>query len=196
MLDLIPLLAAAGEAAHAAADAAHAAHDAGHGHEAGFAIALPKIIAQLIAFGIVAFVLNKFAFGPLLTVMDSRQKQIDDGLKYAEDMKARLADAEAQHEQKLQAASEEASKIIAEARANAKAFEEKQREQATLRAEELVTKAKAAMESERESLLTEVKAAASQLVLETTAAVLAKQLTDEERSRYSDAVSEELASRN
>ena len=191
MFDLLLLLAAAGaDAAHGSAEAAHAAEDP------GFAIALPKIISQLIAFGIVAFLLNKFAFGPLLAVMDQRQRQIDDGLKFAEDMKARLADAEAQHERRLQEASEQASQLIAEARANAKAFEERQREQATVRAEELVQKATAAMASERQQLRDEVRAEASRLVLATTAAVLGKQLSAEEQTRFSDAATEELIGRN
>ncbi|MGF1450596.1 MAG: F0F1 ATP synthase subunit B [Opitutales bacterium] len=194
MLELIPLLAAAGDAAHAAADAAHGA---GHGAEdPRFAIRLPKIVSQLIAFAIVAWLLNKFAFGPLLGVMDERQQKIDDGLKYAEQMQERLADAEAQHEQKLREASEEASKLVAEARQNAKAYEDRQREQAAARAEEIVSKAKEAMATERAQLLEEIRAEATKLVVETTAAVLAKQLTDDERSRYSDAATEELASRN
>lgn len=155
-----------------------------------------KIIAQLGAFSIVAFILNKFAFGPLLKVMEERQKQIDDGLKYADQMKERLADAENQHEARLREASEQASKIVAEARSNAKQFLDKEMQQATGRAQEIVAKAEKAMEQERTQMLSEVRQEVAQLVVQTSAAVLARDLSDDERSKFSESAASELALRN
>ncbi len=187
MIDLLPaIIAAAAKSAEPAKDIIGSP----------FGIDYGKILAQLLAFGIVAFILNRFAFGPLLQVMDARQATIDDGLKFAEQMKARLADAEVQRTATLQAAAEEAAKIAAEARQNARIFEDRQREAAVARAEELVAKAQAAMVAERVQLQQEVRAEASRLVLETTAAILGKHLSDDERSRFNLAAAEELAGRN
>ena len=49
-----------------------------------FGINLPSILAQMVSFSVVAYVLWKFAFKPVMATMDERQKQIASGLQYAE----------------------------------------------------------------------------------------------------------------
>lgn len=164
--------------------------------ETGFAIDGGKILAQLIAFGIVAFVLNTFAFKPLLSTMDERQQKIEDGLKYADDMKDRLDETEKASEAKLNEASEQASKIIAEARENARQFVEKEQQQAIAKAEDIIKKAEHAMELERKQMLAEVRQEVADLVIQTSAVVLQKELSDDEKSRFASTASQELLSRN
>ena len=56
-----------------------------------FGIDWPLLLAQVLCFSIVAMLLWKFAFKPVLATMEERQRQIESGLKYAEDTKAKLA---------------------------------------------------------------------------------------------------------
>src|SRR5476649_87408 len=55
-----------------------------------FGISWPFFLAQVVNFSLVAFILWKFAFKPVLATLDERQKKIADGLRYADEMKAKL----------------------------------------------------------------------------------------------------------
>ena len=55
----------------------------------------PKLIAQLINFSIVLFVLWKFAFKPIFGMLDARKNKIAEGLTNADNIKAQLAQTEA-----------------------------------------------------------------------------------------------------
>ena len=58
-----------------------------------FGVELPFLIAQIINFVVVAFVLYKFAFKPVLETIEERQKKISDGLKFSEEAEAKLAES-------------------------------------------------------------------------------------------------------
>jgi F-type H+-transporting ATPase subunit b len=51
-------------------------------------------LSQIISFTIVALLLRKFAYKPILTVLEERRQKIAEGLLNAEKIKQQLADAE------------------------------------------------------------------------------------------------------
>ena len=55
---------------------------------AQFDIEVPLLLAQMLCFSIVAVLLWRYAFKPVLANMEERQRQIESGLKYAADTKA------------------------------------------------------------------------------------------------------------
>ncbi len=59
-----------------------------------FGIDWKQMVAQLINFGVVFFVLRAFAYKPILKLLDDRKKKIEDGLSFAEKAKAELASIE------------------------------------------------------------------------------------------------------
>lgn len=183
-------LAAAGTAHEAATEAGNPISElAGQFH-----VEWPFLIAQMINFCIVAFVLYRFAFKPVLATIEQRQQKIADGLQYAEEMKSKLAEAEKKEAETLKNAQLEAQKIVNEARESAKAFAEKQSQEAVKKAEEIVKKAEAAIDQERKSMLAEVRQEIAALVVLTTGKVLRKELSDQERSTYSESAARELTS--
>lgn len=150
------------------------------------------LLAQIVNFGIVAFLLYKFAFKPVLATIEERQKKISDGLQYAEEMKIKLAEAEKEHAATLQKAQQEAQTILGEARETAKLYLDKQTEAAAGKGEEIIAKAKEAIELERNKMLTEVRGEVVRLVIDTTSKVLTKDLSEDERARFSKSAAEEL----
>lgn len=157
-----------------------------------FGLDIRFLLAQIVNFGIVAFLLYKFAFKPVLATIEERQKKISDGLQYAEEMKIKLADAEKEHAATLQKAQQEAQTILGEARETAKLYLDKQTEAAAGKSEEIIAKAKEAIELERNKMLTEVRGEVVRLVIDTTSKVLTKDLSEGERSRFSKSAAEEL----
>jgi F-type H+-transporting ATPase subunit b len=159
-----------------------------------FGLDVRILFFQILNFGIVAFLLYRFAFKPILETIDQRQKEISDGLEFAEDAKAKLADSEKQHAATLQKAQQEAQAIAATARDNAKAFLDKQTQEASTKSEEMISKAKEAIELERKKMLTEVREEVTRLVVETTSKVLSKKLSADDKTRYNKTAAEELTS--
>jgi F-type H+-transporting ATPase subunit b len=157
-----------------------------------FGIDWPMLVAQAINFLIVAFVIWKFAFKNILSTIKEREKQIADSLRNADKIKLELEETEKQQQETLQEASLEAKKTISIAQEQAKAFIEEQKEDARRQAEEIISKAKLAMEQERERVLREAREEIASLVVLTTSKVLSKDLSEEEKQRFSARATEEL----
>lgn len=182
MIDALSILAAADP--HAAGEAISLPQQ--------FGIDLPYLIAQIVSFSIVAYLLYRFAFKPVLATLDERQTKIEDGLRFADEMKVKLADAEAQHAASLKEAAIEAQKIIHEARDMGKEMIEKQTGEAAERAEQIIAKAEQAIELERKKMLADVQDEIARLVVLTTSRVLSRELPDAERAHYVAAATQEL----
>ena len=111
-----------------------------------FGISWPFILAQVLNFSIVAFLLWKFAFKPVLATLDERQKRIADGLRYTDEMKAKLEAVQQDSVATAKRAQAEASKVVDEARKTAKEFLDKQTQEAAVKAGEILAKAQQVIE--------------------------------------------------
>ena len=142
--------------------------------------------SQIISFSIVAFLLQKFAYKPILTVLEQRRKRIAEGLANAEKIKQQLADSEKRYEEILTKANAEAQKMIEEARASAQVLADKRNQQAITEAEQIIAKAREATIVEREKTLAEIKREVGRLVISTTAKVTGKVLSSDDQKRISE----------
>ncbi len=159
-----------------------------------FGINVPSILAQMLSFCVVAWVLWQFAFKPVLATITERQRTIESGLKYAEEMKAKLAAAQQESTAIVKNAQVEASRIVDDARKSAKDFLHKQMQEATTRANDALSKAQQAIELEHKKMLADARTELARLVVTTTERVLAKKLSDADRAAYNDAATRELTS--
>jgi F-type H+-transporting ATPase subunit b len=159
-----------------------------------FGIDAANVGMQLLSFTILAYVLYRFAIKPTLATMDERNHQIEAGLKNAEATAAKLAEAQQQVAAQLKTAQLEANKIIDEARKAAKELSERETAAATERANALLTKAQQAIELEHKKMLADAQKEIARLVVATTERVLAKRLTDADRSAYNETATRELTS--
>ncbi len=159
-----------------------------------FGISWPFLLAQVLNFLIVAFILWKFAFKPVLATLDERQKKIASGLQYADEMKSKLEAAQQESVASAKRAQADASKIIDEARKVAKDFLDKQAQEATARASEILVKAQQVIELEKKKMLAEARTEIARLVVATTQKVLSRELSDADRGRYNESAARELNS--
>ena len=186
-----PLLLLAAEAVNQAGDAAapngitQIAQD--------FGIKLPNLLAQVVNFGVLAFFLWYFGIRKVLATLDERQKKIESGLKYADDMKAKLEAVQQENAAILKKASIEAGRIIDEARKLAKDVLDKQTQEASGIANEMLTKAQQSIELEHKKMLAEARGEIARLVVVTTERVLAQRLSEADRAGYNEAAARELA---
>ncbi|HWA09926.1 MAG TPA: F0F1 ATP synthase subunit B [Opitutaceae bacterium] len=158
-----------------------------------FGISWPFLLAQVLNFSLVAFILWKFAFKPVLATLDDRQRKIASGLQYAEEMKAKLEAVQQESAASAKRAQLEAAKIIEEARKSAKDYLDKQTQEAVAKANDIVVKAQQSIELEHRKMLADARSEIARLVVATTQRVLAKELSDADRSRYNESAGRELS---
>ena len=149
--------------------------------------------SQIISFLIVAFLLQKFAYKPILTVLEERRKKIAEGLANAEKIRQQLAESEQRYQEILTKANTEAQKMIDDARASAAAVKEKETQKAIGEAEQILTKAREAAALEHTKMLTELKREVGRLVIGTTAKVTGKVLNADDQKRLSEEAAREVA---
>ncbi|HWL53555.1 MAG TPA: F0F1 ATP synthase subunit B [Chthoniobacteraceae bacterium] len=150
-------------------------------------------VSQCVSFLVVAFLLYKFAYGPILKVLDERRTKIAESLANAEKIKQQLADAEAQHADILSKANQEAQKLIEEARASAAALAEKRHQEAIAEAEAIAAKTRDALSLERDRVFADLRQEVARLVVSTTGKVTGKFLTPEDQERLSQEATREIA---
>jgi len=185
-MTFIPLLAAEGGIIDNLVDSAQRT-----GEQFGFNQWL--FFSQIVSFVIVAFLLQRFAYKPILTVLEQRRQKIAEGLANAEKIKQQLADSEKRYEEILTKANAQAQKMIDDARASAQAVADKKTQQAIADAEQILTKAREATKIERDKVLAELKREVGRLVVDTTAKVTGKVLTPDDHKRISEEASREVA---
>jgi F-type H+-transporting ATPase subunit b len=151
------------------------------------------LFSQIISFSIVAFLLQKFAYKPILTILEERRKKIAEGLANAEKIKQQLAESEARVQEILTKANADAQRMIDEARTSAQAVADKRTQQAIAEAEQIIAKAREATGIEREKIMAELKREVGRLVVDTTAKVTGKVLTGEDQQRISEETARQVA---
>lgn len=88
------------------------------------------LIAQIINFGIIFFVLQKFLYKPIMTMLDKRKKEIDEGMQAAKRV---------QHEEEK--SKEKQEKLVSEAKKEARAILEDAKKQAEEQKRQIVADA-------------------------------------------------------
>ena len=146
-------------------------------------IDFPKIIAQIIIFGLVYLILSKYAFGPVTALLEQRRTRIADGEANLGKIKENLATSEAQAAAALDQANTAAARIIKEASDAAASIAEQKKQDAVTEAQSIIAKAKEATELERARVMAELKRDFARLVLDTTSKVTGKTLTTDDQSR-------------
>jgi F-type H+-transporting ATPase subunit b len=149
--------------------------------------------SQIISFCIVAFLLHKFAYKPILNILEVRRKKIAEGLANAEKIKQQLAESEQRYQEILTKANSEAQKMIEEARASAAALKDKETQRAIGEAEQILTKAREAASLEHTRMLGELKQQVGRLVVETTSKVTGKVLNADDQRRINEEAAREVA---
>jgi F-type H+-transporting ATPase subunit b len=157
-----------------------------------FGLSLPFFLAQVVNFCVVAVILWKFAFKPVLATLDERNRKIADGLRYTDEMKAKLEAVQQESAASAKRAQADATRIIEEARKSAKEFFEKQTQETAAKAGDILAKAEQAIELEKKKMLAEARTEIARLVVETTQRVLSKELSEADRSRYNESAAREL----
>ena len=106
------------------------------------------LFAQMIAFGLLIWFVNKVMWGPLSGIMEARQKRIADGLAAAEKGKHEEELAKKKAIEVLKEAKDQAAEVVAQGQKRASEIVEEAKETARTEGERIVTAANAEIERE------------------------------------------------
>ena len=152
------------------------------------------LFAQIVNFVILLLILKKFAYKPIMKVLDDRKHKIETSMKQAEEIEKKLAVTEKRQTEILGNAERESTKIIEEAKNAAKKIQESTLVETNKKVEETLVKNKAALKLEGERMVSEVKTDMVVLVTETTKKVLGKVLSSRDNEDLVKKSLEELKS--
>jgi len=158
-----------------------------------FGLDKPHFFAQVISFCLVTFLLYKFAYHPILKMLDERKQRIAESMANADKIKAELARTEAARLEILSKADAQANKLIEEARAAAARVQEQETQKAIAAAEQIIAKAREAASQDHDRMLSELRREVGRLVVDTTGKVTGKILTTEDQKRLADETIGQLA---
>ncbi|MBQ9764184.1 MAG: F0F1 ATP synthase subunit B [Phascolarctobacterium sp.] len=138
------------------------------------------LIAQILNFLFLVFILAKFVYKPLLNVMEARKNKIASDLEAADTAKVEAEAVKAEYAAKLADARQEAQAIIENARKNAQAAHDKIMAETKAEQDQVVAAAKEAIELEKQKAMADVRAQVISLSMLAASKIVEQKLGSEE----------------
>ncbi|HBB02733.1 MAG: F0F1 ATP synthase subunit B [Candidatus Gracilibacteria bacterium] len=151
------------------------------------------VIAQIINFGIVLFLLYKFAFKPVLSALDKRKNMIEKGVNDAKKSEELLAEIENMKERALNSVKEKTAEMMAEAAKEASSMKQEMLAEAHNEAKKAIDKAKTEMEAQKQSMLKEAKSDIGRMIVAATTKILEREFSESDQKRLMEDAAKEIA---
>ena len=142
-----------------------------------------QFVSQLVIFLILFWVLKKFAYQPVLKMLDERQRRIAESMANVEKIKSELATTEKTREEIIAKANESANALIAKVKTDADLLNARKVQETVQQVETMLNKAEESAALERERLVNELRQEMGRLVVLTTSKVIGRTLTAEDQER-------------
>lgn len=151
--------------------------------EAGLITFNVTLLLQVVIFVLMAVFLWRYAWGPLVRVLEKREDRIEQGLRAAEESEKRLAQVQEEVQRTLDEARTQAREIITRAHQEATADADEVRNRGRRDAEAEAQKALADIQAERDRALQELRAQVAALVVEASSRVLGQMIDERTHQR-------------
>ena len=145
----------------------------------GLQISVPESIWTTIRLFLFMFLLNKFLFKPVITLMDERKARIDAGLEEGKKARAALEENEARLAQELAEKGSEARSVISEARSEAEKAKSETLDAAHAEAEKLHKNVRERVKAEEADAVKELDGNMPELVALLSGRLLGGEVSDE-----------------
>ncbi|ADQ19258.1 F0F1 ATP synthase subunit B [Leadbetterella byssophila] len=136
------------------------------------------VIWQLIVFGILVFILRKFAWTPIINGLKEREGEIEGALKMAEETRAEMAKLKADNDKLVAEARRERDEIVKEAKEAANRLIAEAKADAQTQSAKILEDARATIAHEKEVMIASVKQDVANLSIEIAEKILRKELSD------------------
>ena len=144
------------------------------------------IFWEVVSFGILLWVLYKFAFPPILKIMEERERKIRESLEQAERHRLEAERKLQEYESKLNAAAREAEAVMAQAKERAQRLLEENEQRLAADAERIKSETAREIEHERRRAVQEIRAQTTDLALLVAEKVVGRSLNEQDHRRLAD----------
>lgn len=141
---------------------------------------------------LIFFVAKKFLFGPVMKIIQDRQKEIDDMYDAAGSAKASAEALEKEYQQKLSVAAETSERLVKEAADRGRIREEEIIRQANREASAILDKAAADIAQEKKKAINDAKDEISGIAMAIAEKVVGRSLNEADQASLVDHFIEEL----
>ncbi|MDY7091843.1 MAG: F0F1 ATP synthase subunit B [Acidobacteriota bacterium] len=157
-------------------------------HEGGsspglFSGNIGNAIWTLVIFVLLLWVLGKYAWGPILSGLQSREDYIRDSLEQARQQREAAEQRLADYEAKLAAARAETEELLAEARRDAEALRLREEERAKAEADKLLERARREIAIAQETAVKDLYAHATELSTQVASNILEREINPQDHER-------------
>ncbi|OGW29819.1 MAG: ATP synthase F0 subunit B [Nitrospinae bacterium RIFCSPLOWO2_12_FULL_47_7] len=150
------------------------------------------IFWSLISFGLLFVLLKKYAFPPLLEILDEREKKIRGDIQSAEKLKSDAEKMQGEFEVHLKTAHEKSVAIVHMATTESKKIQERMLQETQAKIKQMQKDAEQEITAARSKLLGEIRSYTAALTIASTEKILKKVITDADRKRFVDESIEEV----
>lgn len=151
---------------------------------ASLGINLELFLAQLLNFAILLLVLWRFAYKPLLKLMNARSEKIEKGLKNAEEAMKLRERASSDHAKAMSQAAEDVRGLIEKAHQEANRVREESLLETRQEIEKQIQGARERLDAERVAMMQGMKKDVVHLVVQASEQVLGERITAEIDEKY------------
>ena len=144
------------------------------------------IFWEFISFGILFWVLWKFAFPPILQTLDERERKIKESLEQADRHRAEAEQKMQEYEAKLKTASKEAETLLAAAKERAQRIMEENEQRLRTETQRSKEDATREIEQERRRAIQDIRNQTTEMALLVAEKVVGRSLTEAAHKRMAD----------
>lgn len=134
-----------------------------------------------IAFGVLFFVLSKYAWKPILNSVNERETSIKDALDQAEKARLEMQNLQADNERILKEARAEREAMLKEARELKTIMIADAKDEAQTQASKMIEQAQIAIEGEKKAAMAELKSHVAGLAIDIAEKVVRDELSNKDR---------------
>jgi F-type H+-transporting ATPase subunit b len=138
---------------------------------------------MLIGFGILFFILAKFAWPFIMKSITEREQRIESQLAEAEEVRKAMANLRSEHQQLLRQAKEERDAILADARKIRDKIYDEAKTKANNEAKAIIADAKEAIHYEKMRVVTDIKNEIANMSIEIAEKILREELDNKEKQQ-------------
>ncbi len=142
------------------------------------------IFWELLSFGILFWVLYKFAFPPILQTLENRERKIKENLDQAEQNRAAAEQKLKEYEAKLQMAAKEVETIMSEAKQKAQRLLDENEQRLRAESQRIKEETTQDIERERRKAVQDIKNQTADLAILVAEKVIGRNLSDDDQHRF------------
>jgi F-type H+-transporting ATPase subunit b len=150
------------------------------------------LVAQVVNFGILIFVLTRFVYKPVLKLVDQRRAAIEKSLEDAREITKRKELLDKERADVLRKADTEAGQLLERAKTEAEAIRQEIEKEARAHSKQLVAKGMQQLENERIKMMHDIQHKLAHAIVQSAEKILRREFSKEDQQQFEQELQQQL----